>query len=202
MRFAALVALGLLCFSDVGHASTIHPNDVDAIFTEGGRTTTVSGESISGNAVASGNTDINRHYIDGSPDTNSYLLSGSLDGSDMDRWIFRGITGLFSVNLHSFAAASTHSSGAFSGTFSISIDGINAGSISLSGSAGQTLSHLFGSFQLDNANVLIEANGVSGISNYDLSVDIATTPLPTSGLLLGAGLFGVGAWMRRRKRSL
>ena len=199
-RFATFVGISLLCFSQTAFASTIHPSNVDTIFTEGGRTTTIDGADISGNAVASGNSDIQRHYIDGSPDTSSYLLSGQLDDSDMDRWIFRGFTGIFDFTLINYAASAANSGSTFSGLFSMTIDGINVGSVSLGGTSGQTVSNPFGTFDLDNANILIEARGVSGTSNYDLSVEIATAPLPTSGLLLGAGLFSVGAVMRRRAR--
>lgn len=201
MRFAALAALGLICLAGTSMASTIHPNNVDSIFTEGGRTTTIGGDDISGNAVASGNPDINRHFIDASPDTDSYLLSGQLDASDMDRWIFRGISGLFSVNLLDYAGSASNGGASFSGDFTVSIDGLVVGSLSLGGTSGQSVSNPFGSFNVDDANILIQATGTSGTSNYDIAVNIATAPLPTSGLLLGAGLFGVGAWMRRCARK-
>ncbi len=207
MKLFALPAtlLAVVAATSVG-ASTINPADYTTVLTEESREFTIGGADISGNAAIAGNGDIDRFRA---PDLNggdSTLLSGRAFTDDQDRWIFRNVTGLFTVDLLDIAGSSLLPRGEFSTRFVIRVDGNRVARQDFlgdptSGEALDALPQTLFSQVLNDARVVIVARDRGGASDYDLGVTLASVPLPASSLLLLGGLAGLGAMSRRKRKS-
>lgn len=199
------VAFAALTATSAG-AVTITPADYDAIFTEDGRTATVDGADISGNeatvtSFTIGGVTFDSIELGALSGDNEVLLAGRALANNFDIWEFSGVTGEFSVDLLNIAGSSAASRGPFETRFTVTANGVTAGTFDINDTQlGQLPSSIFFG-ELEDASVVIVAQSISGATDYDLKVTLAAVPLPASALLLVGGVAGLGAMKRRKARQ-
>lgn len=200
---ASTVLLAALAATSAG-AVTITPGDTDITLTEDNRVFAFDGTDISSSAAETGNIDIDRFRVRGLGDDQTALLAGRLDGSgtdrDRDRWVFRNVSGLFTVDLLNLQGSTAIARSAFDARFIVRVDGTNIVNSRFLGPIGATSSASLFEQTLSDSTVVIVARNLNGAADYDLGVALTSVPLPASSLLLLGGVAGLGAVARRKRR--
>ncbi|MEM6941827.1 MAG: VPLPA-CTERM sorting domain-containing protein [Pseudomonadota bacterium] len=186
-------ALGAVLTAGAASAVTVDPADFDSVFTEGLRTATTSGEAAVGSEAVPGNGDIDTFDIPGlAGDT---LLVGRVEDAT-DTYTSGSVTGFATITVLNYAQAVRDGISPFSAVFSVFAGSTEVGSGTF-GSAGPT-SGVVAASQFNGDPFRLVVDGQSGAADYDVSISIASVPLPAAGLMLIGALGGLGM-MRRRK---
>ena len=190
-----------LCTALPAAASTIDPSDFETIFTEGGRTTTIDGADISGNAAVAGNKNIGRFDFGRFEGPSQALFSGRVGNTGRDQWESRGVSGWLTFDVLNFTARKSNNTDPFSAKFMVFVNGKVVDEVTFSGTNTDLFSTTFAPILLDNADLRLRVKSLSGKSAYDISANIQPIALSSSlPLLLTAG--GALTWAARRKKRL
>ncbi len=185
---AALVLASFILIALPAGAATVTP------FTEGRRTVTGLGESVSGHSAHASNGDI------GVFDTGSFdgdggrLFVGRVVGTGSDTWVFEALSP-FAIKLDFFGISSRGGRGPFGARFILTGDEGTVFDTALSNRLDD-LTNLELAAVTDPGRYELKVQSLSGISDYDVRV----VPLPASLPLFLAAL-GLTGFLSRRRRS-
>lgn len=199
--FASAAAIAVTCAATSLGAVTVDPTNFDRIYTEDGRTQTVSGSAITGNAAVTGNVDVDRFRVADISEGQSYLLSGRALDDDRDRWVFRNVTGILDIDILAITRSTGAPRGGFNTRFNVVVDGTRVEQQRMVGALGEELNASFLPITVNDAQVVIVARDRGGASDYDLSVSLTAVPVPGAVLLMLTGLAGLSAASRKKRKS-